>query len=373
MGRLIAFEINKILQKKLVWATLAAMLFLTVIMIIHWVCPGDIYVQVVRDGKITSLASSVEALQVNKEISAEFAGPLTDEKLWEIISRYDWTDEQFSERGIEPAQEIFCLHNSLYDSLKEDFAASDGSYNGRTAQDVYGSLAEDMTLGYSEGWETMNYALINVLLSWGCVVVILISPVFSEEYTRRTDALILTGARGRTQCAAAKVIAAFSVILAGTFFLLLAFLLPFLLYSGKDGWDASVQIGTWGLYTATPYLMNWLEITLFLVLLCITSSITVTAVTLLVSALSKSAFTSLVISFAIYTVPLFLSTRALPVPLQLFILLQPIRQVRTFEWVPYDKLWGQVNVMWLALPFALTVLVLGVLCSKRAFARHQVL
>ncbi len=373
MGRLIVFEIEKILQKKLIWATLASMVLLIVLMVWNWVCPGQIYVQLVQDGRIVSLEHDKGSMQINRAISNEFAGPLTDEKLAEIIVRYDWTEEQILERGLEPARETLYFHNSLYDSLKEQFASADGSYNGRSAADAYGSLTGGMVLGYSEGWESMNYALINTIMIWECVIIILISPLFGEEYTRGTDALILTGAHGRTKCSTAKLAAAFIMVLGGTLILLLAFLLPFLIYYGISGWDASVQISTLGIYTSTPYLMNWLEITLFLLFLCVTSALTVTAITFLVSALSRSAFNSLVISFAITVIPMFLPINKFPLPLQLFTLLQPIMQPRTFIWANYGKLWGELNVMWLAAPFTLIVLAVGVVCSKRAFARHQVL
>ena len=62
------------------------------------------------------------------------------------------------------------------------------------------------------------------------IVVITLSPVFSEEYALHTDSIIYSARYGRTKLTTSKIIAALEVVI-GTY----------LLYFGLQGWNVSIQ------------------------------------------------------------------------------------------------------------------------------------
>lgn len=373
MLSLIRFELEKIFQKKLILITLLCMVLFTYVMIYNWIAPGYAGVVIEENGSLITLAGK-DAVLRNQEICARYAGPLTNEKVRQILAEYQWADELTKSSGLDVSQAIHYTHNLLYNALtSRDFTDADGIYNGTDITQAYGEIAPSLTLGYYEGWEGTLFSLTYILLSWGCVVAIFLSPVFSEEYTRGTDALILTGTNGRAKCSTAKLIAAFAVTLTGTLLIIISATLALLLYHGTAGFDASVQITNLGFLEDTPYVLSWGSAYGFACLLWIGSILVLSAVTLLVSAVAKSSFTALVISFAIYAIPMFIPWARWKLgTVGAFF---PINQMQLMYLFSLNELQlGALSfpVMWMVIPITIALLVLGIIFSKRAFARHQV-
>lgn len=374
MLSLIRFELEKIFQKKLVLITLLGMILFAFVMIYNWIAPGYSGLIIEENGSLVTLEGR-EAVLRNQEICARFAGPLTNEKVRQVLDKYRWSQEALDDSSLEIRNIIYYTHNLMYNAFTgRGFTDTEGNYNGSDITELYGNMAPELTVGYFEGWENTLYALTYILLSWGCVVIILLAPIFSEEYTRGTDALLLTGATGKTKCSTAKLIASFIVTLTGTLLLILSATLALLLYHGTAGFDASVQITHFGYLVDTPYVLSWGSAYGFACLLWIGSVIVLSAVTLLISAVAKSSFSALVISFAIYVIPMFIpwSKWNLNAAGSFF----PINQLQLANLFRIDLLQlGNFTfpIMWLTVPIAAVLLVLGVVFSKKTFARHQVI
>ncbi len=208
------------------------------------------------------------------------------------------------------------------------------------------------------------------------MLVILLSPLFCGEYDRHMDALILTGCQGRRKAPLAKAAAAFIVSLGGSLLLIAVFFFVLLASHGMVGFESSVQLGEMGLLLSTPYVLSWAQAFGFTCLLLLGAAAVLTALLLVVSALAKNSFSSLVISFVLFTAPMFIPWHKLPIILHLAGSLLPINQMQINLLFSFDKIylgnWG-LNVMWLVLPLGLTTGLMGILWSKRAFARHQVM
>ena len=220
MKELIGFEIKKLLNKMLIWACFAGLGLMTVTMTANWLAPPAFSVQEDRNGQKVILEGH-DAILRNQEIAAQYEGLLTTDKVKQILDTFSFSPAMMEAQHIEPERQRHYVHNLLFDTLaRNGFANLDGSYNGTEIDDVFGPIASDLVMGYSSGWEGLSYTLIYDFLVWGCVLVILLSPVFSDEYTRGTDALILTGIQGRKKCPAAKIIASYLVSLTGSLILL---------------------------------------------------------------------------------------------------------------------------------------------------------
>ncbi|MDE6168661.1 MAG: hypothetical protein K2G28_09420, partial [Acetatifactor sp.] len=373
MIEMIRYEIYKLLHKPLVWASLAGILLFVGVMEWRWVAPGYAAIQADVNGH-REIILDFAAIKQNQEIAARYAGPLTTETVKEILDTYLFSDEMLKESGLDPERQGHYTHNLLYDTFSQHgFTTMAGEWNGSTIEDIYGQTAPDLILGYSAGWEDTIYAIIYCFLSWGCVLVILLSPLFCGEYDRHMDALILTGRQGRRKVPLAKITAAFIVSVGGSVLLIAVFFFTLLAAHGVVGFESSVQLGEMGLLFNTPYMLSWAQAFGFTCLLLLGAVTVLTALLLVVSALSKSSFSSLVISFVLFVAPMFIPWHKLPYILNLAGCLLPINQMQVNLLFSFDKIYlGNLglNVMWLALPAALAAGLAGILWSKRAFARH---
>lgn len=374
MWEIVKFEIGKLLRKKIVWAAATGMFLLMALMTWNWITPaGFMGIQQLEGDKLVAL-SGREALQINKEISDKYTGPLTDELVKQILEEGKWPDEVLTARGLEPAIQRYYLHNETYTTVANNFAEDDGTWNGKSVEDVFGEIAPKLWLGYSQGWESALYAMIYTMLSWGCVLIIIIAPLFAEEYTRGTDALILTGAYGKNKCAPAKIIAAFFVSTVFTVLIIAVQLMVALAYWGTEGLKVSVQLAPMGIFKHVSYSMSYGQLVLFAGMLWLAGSAVVTGCTIFFSSVAKNAFTSLIIAMTAYVAPMFIPWNKLPMmelPGQLF----PINQIQLQKILYFDKLHiggAEWNVMWLAVPVTLILCTGAFILSKRFFSRHQV-
>ena len=373
MWQIVRYEIEKLMRKKIVWACLLGMVLMECALITNWIYPGTEGVQYFQDGELMWL-SGRDGIREAQAIAEKYAGPLTDDKVQAILKDFDMPDEDMEKHGMDPDREGYYTHNPLYSSLR-DFQNVDGSWNGLTVREVYGDLAEDLNLGYSSGWVNAIYALVYTLLSLFCVLTILLAPLFAEEYTRGTDALILTGAYGKTKCAWAKILTGFLVSLALIAIVVLTFLAVYLVNYGTLGWNASIQLNDMGYLSGVPYFMTCGQGVLYAVLMWFTAGLVLTAVAIVISALAKSSFTSLVISFALFVLPMFINWDAmgfLNLPAQFLPVVQ-IQLINLFEHPILQIGALRMNMMWLTVPVAVMVVAACSVFARRAFARHQVM
>ena len=375
MKQLIVFEVKKMLRKPLVWAALFGLISFMAIMEYSWVVPGYAAIQTAEDGQLTHIAG-FQAITLDQEICETYHGPLTDEKVRTIIETYDIPDAVWEAEDIDPDREYHYTHNLVYSILSSlDFVNPDGSYSGKTVEEVFGDHAPSLIFGYSTGWECTLYVLLYSFLLWGCILVVILSPVFAEEYTIHMDALILTGLHGRRKCTRAKIISAFLITMAGSLLLLAVCTLLQMTVHGSTGWDCSVQLGELGYLSRTPYPLNWLQAYGLACIAWFGGILVLTSMVLVISAVAKSSFSALVIAFSIYAIPMFLPWNLLPKNLELFGYLLPITQMQLIQLFRYDLLTlGSLTFppVYLAFPITIAALSGGVFWSGKAFSRHQV-
>lgn len=375
MKQLIIFEVKKMLRKPLVWASLIGLVLFLAIMESAWVVPGYAAVVTEKDGQRVT-AEGFEAIPLDQEICSLYHGPLTDEKVRSVIETYDISDAVWEASKIDPAREAHYTHNLMYNILSTwGFIDLDGSYSGCTVEETFGDLAPGLTIGYSTGWECTIYTLMYSFLTWGCIVVIIVAPVFSEEYTIHMDALILTGIHGRKKCTFAKIISAYLITVAGSVLLIAISTLLMLAVHGSVGWDCSVQLGELGIFEQTPFHLNWLQAYGLACLAWFGGMLVLTSIILVVSALAKSAFSALVIAFVIYILPMFLPWNLLPASLELWGYLLPVTQMQLLKLFHFDLMaLGSLTYppVFLAIPITAIVLIGGITWARKGFSQHQV-
>ncbi|MBC9785805.1 hypothetical protein H1S01_15070 [Heliobacterium chlorum] len=166
--------------------------------------------------------------------------------------------------------------------------------NERTKNPVY--------YDYFYGWRNLceEFPFITVVVL-GAIIIICLSPVFSQEYSLHTDAIILTTKYGKSTLIKAKIISAF---LFATLVYICFAAINLGLYAaffGMDGANSSIQLYAW--YYQSPYNLTYGELYLTLLGLGYLGLMFMTAITLFISSRGKNPFISVVLSGLLLYVP----------------------------------------------------------------------
>lgn len=292
MKQLIKFEFSKLLKKKLVFIALGAFALIYATMLWSWIFGNEW--AVTQEGE---QIYGTEAERYNTEIANRFAGPLTDEKVQEILAAFPRTD------GITTGD----VSNNTYYPVANLFAERDGTWNGKTVQEVFPEFDEPPVIGMSSRWESFLYSMMYIVLMSGILVVIIVSPVFSDEYTSGMDALILTSRYGKKRCVLAKVISAFCFSITMEAVILLVGFLLFAAGRGLEGWNTDIQLSELMVFSRIAQPLKCYEAALLTAFLAMMSTITVTGLTLLFSVLCPTSFVSIILAAVTYLAPMFLN------------------------------------------------------------------
>lgn len=361
MIRMIQFEFYKIFNRRIVHAAIAFVVIMGGAMCAGRGAGSQIVLK--PDG---SYLEGREAVECDREIAARYEGILTEEKAEEILETYRPKAEDGGWWGV----------NNIYNTVSCKWGEMDGTYSGADILSAFPDYRDDrpLVLGYNEGWlgylETGQYMMIFI----GFLLVIALSPVFSEEYTRGTDALILTSRYGKNKCVRAKIIASylFTMLITGVWLLFQSFV--YWRDFGLDGGEASVQLNHHWIFGGVPYFLTNMGAAGYCLVLWIGGSLILTAVVLLLSASCRSSFVTVIAALAVYVIPsMFGQIGVWPQILSL----NPVWDflAETPLMIPKLSLAGgaQVSYVWVVAAFALAMTAASFLFGRRIFAEHQVM
>ena len=196
------------------------------------------------DGKFYS---GYEAVQMNRKITEEFEGDLTDEKVNLIIEKYGlptkleenmpgWRDGNFLndfvtryftngtwERGVLPTEKY---------SLKETELGK-----------AYDEIGKTPYLAYTTGWKVFVEMLQFGLILGSILIICGVSTIFAEESQTKMLPLIFSTEEGRRKDVPAKILASFTF----TIFIFMWFVLVNLA-AGTDKFEDMIKSIDYGLY-----------------------------------------------------------------------------------------------------------------------------
>lgn len=361
MSRLIGFELEKICRRKIVWAGLVALIGLNLVFYIFTAMPS---MEVMNDQG--GYSKGAGAIAVDRELTKSYEGVLTDDTVKQILLDHQEKIEK---------TDYYARMDYAYDSVGKMFLDENGEYNGLSVKDLYGADPSHREFHYARGEQQFLGYMSMLLLVMGYFFIVALSPVFSDEYMRGTDALILTSKMGKKQCAISKVTASliFTAVIAGTI-ILINWLLT-VIFFGMEGWNMSIQLEmAAGDYSSVPYALTMGQTIIYAVLLWMTAMLGLTGIVVICSSFSKSSFVALIAALLIYTVPLTLSSLSFEW-LQRILAFMPVimSTVGSLLRFPLIELGNfAFNFSWLPMLTMSVVCILSFAVTKKVFQRKMV-
>ena len=267
---------------------------------------------------------------------------------------------------------------SGYMTLSDTGGENDGNFSFSIDPDKLSELFEQLMGGSGGAALTPdgNLSLIDDIgsstRSGKQFIIIMLAPIFSGEY-EGVDNIILTSKYGKTKCATAKVVAGIiTAILTTTLIAAFNLLLAFVFY-GTEGLDCSILFAPSDYVEAfIPFNITCGTLLKYQILLAFTCTLSVTGITLFLSAISKNQIVALVAAMAIFLFPVLLPITEVN-PLFRLVGLLPIYHVLAISLLSVEQMSnGMLYAIW-AIPAALLFLGVGAGISRRVFAKHQVL
>ena len=354
MRRLIQFELRKIFLRRLTQFFLIALFLVSVLFMFSTYQNKYAFDGASREG------SGREAVEIDKSIAEKYGGPLTDEKVGQMLADFH-TESDINAK--------YLYQNAMQSAVCARFSDIHGNWNGQTVSDVFGEA--EMNIGYVDGWLGVSQDMVRIFVFLSLVIILMIAPVFSGEYGGVVH-IILSSKYGKTRCATAKVIAGFAAAIIVTLGVLgINTLMAFVLY-GKEGMDCSILFAP-VVFTEgyIPFNITCGTLLKYQCLLAFTGAVSVAAMTLFFSALSKNQMTALAFSAAAYLFPVMLPISETS-PLFRLIALLPIYHAQFVSLMSVEQMGsGWLYSIW-AVPVAFVLTVLSSVFYRKIFAKHQV-
>lgn len=225
--------------------------------------------------------------------------------------------------------------------------------------------------GYNDGYKGFQMLIPPIALALLIVIAICISPIFSNEYQTKTDQILLSTKHGKNRAIFAKLFTGVTFTAALGLVTMFGFLFTILSFRGFDGANMPIQtVGVFSTYTVTL-----LQASLISIAITILMALLFAMFTMLISALSRSSFMVVIISFLVLFIPLLINIS--PNNRLLFQLLNVFPAKATiFENIFSEYLFEILGVVFTPVTFYTIFTIVGSLTiipfAYRSFKKHQI-
>ena len=324
--QLYKMELYKIFHRKIFWIGILAILGL--MFVYFWFAEvGD--ERCIIDGRSHS---GYEAVQMNKKITEEYAGTVTDEKINQIVDKYGlpselnesmpgWKDGNYLndfvtrfftngswENGVKPTVRYRLKDTDLWKAYKEYNenidSKSEKNDKKQMKTEILSMWKFKPTLEYTTGWKVFGELLQFGLILGSIMIICVISGIFAEESQTKMLPLIFTTVEGKRKDTSAKVLASFTItVLLYAGITGSAWGLCKIVYDLKGGYNLTgvvISGSMWKTVDKVPF-FSYLSVLLILGMLAFLS---LNAITLCISAYQDSMFGAVVVTAICWAIPL---------------------------------------------------------------------
>lgn len=324
--QLYKMELYKIFHRKIFW--IGILVILGLMFVYFWFAEvGD--ERCVIDGRSHS---GYEAVQMNKKITEEYAGTVTDEKINQIVDKYglpselnenmpgwkngnylnDFVTRFFTngswENGVKPTERYRLKDTDLWKAYKEYNenidSKSEKNDKKQMKTEILSMWKFKPTLEYTTGWKVFGELLQFGLILGSIMIICVISGIFAEESQTKMLPLIFTTVEGKRKDTSAKVLASFTItVLLYAGITGSAWGLCKIVYDLKGGYNLTgvvISGSMWKTVDKVPF-FSYLSVLLIFGMLAFLS---LNAITLCISAYQDSMFGAVVATAICWAIPL---------------------------------------------------------------------
>lgn len=304
--KLYRMELYKLCSRK-IFIVLSAAVFATILLMF---CVQVMDEEATIDGVTYR---GYEAVQVNRRITEEFRGVLTDEKIQQIVVKYGLPEKV--ETGWGYFRDANFLNEFVMNYLTDAYINDWNDYHAAAvvypmAETDLGKVmeltGEEIVLEYYKGWRTF-YTILPFGMILGSILVILtLSPLFAQESQVKTLPLLFTTKEGRRKDITVKIGAALTVSFGVWSGILLFDLLLCGVVYGFDGLACYNGMALNYLFPWPDRMVPLPDYLIMVVLLCFLGIMSLGAVTVCISARCKNTFHAVTVSAICWGAPLLL-------------------------------------------------------------------
>jgi len=281
--------------------------------------------------------------------------------------------------GVQVASEFYTnaleFGDYMADYYRKTYPGEKGAVMAADTQARYHKLATEYTANYnySYGYQKVRNMMTTYPYTVGVMILIALAPLFSAEYARKTDALLLSAKNGKGKLVCAKIKAGLLIALAvWGIITALNLLLIFTIY-GTIGWEAFWQ--NWVIDMA-PFPWTQGQITIISIFTSLLGALFFALVVMLVSVCSKRPFIAIVIGAVILLLPMLDLVFVSEYFVDMVYNFLPTRMMMGIRiWQGYDLLYffgHTVPYQYAAVVFAVILSVCTCPLTMRFYTNHQV-
>lgn len=279
--------------------------------------------------------------------------------------------EEFQNLTREQAEQFDAVRHQ---NMEQEMMNGAGSENVRRyRQKCLNNSPATLTYEYWGGYYRFVTIMFTTAIMAGAAIAVMISGIFSDEYTSGADSLVLSSKHGKGLVIGAKLFTAFSLSAALIVFLSVISLIESFIVWGTNGADGSLELVVGVVF---PYPITIGQAVLFYFICMLAGCVMFAAITALFSSKLKLPFNTIVVMIALLIIPLFIAVpEGAPAWVSCLINLLPIGMF-TFWYVMLEfqyEILGLVIPPYIFLPvFALIVTCICSYFAGRGFKRHQI-
>lgn len=243
---------------------------------------------------------------------------------------------------------ITLLQNWLSDDAKDQFSDKEKEYLIKQ----YESLPTPFFYDYTKGWlQALKYSP-TVIMLVTLILGFLVTGIFSNEFSWKSDAIFFTAAYGRNKAVITKIKAGFAIVTAVYWAAILLYSGVVLSYLGIDGSVCPIQASSFG-WKCLYNIQIW-QAYLLTVVGGYIGCLFISFLTMFLSAKTKSAVLAVMLPFVLVFIPSFLGNIKSPLINKMLGLL-PDRLLQVSTAITYFDLYEIGNKVMGAVPILLTL------------------
>lgn len=322
MAALIKMELGKLMRKPFFWISLAVLFVSCLESYAGWVSPGGgSYYALAEDG---TLLRGRDMMRHEIETAERYRGILTDDKVEQILRDERWNEAQMQtlwQMSLDPDSEFLSAKApdvyrmvTYYLTVPEPQQSLGDEYwiyfygeeEFCKLGDVFAESAMPLNYEYAVHWGGMLQSIISCISALNLFLILVVSPVFSEERVQKTNQLLFTSRFGRWKCFWAKTAAAYVFGGAAVMGMLLLLVLGTILPYNAKGLGCSIQLIEPFIYQDYPFVKTVGSVIVDAAVLSVAGMFFAISLTVLVSALAKNVLNAVILSFMLFVSPVIL-------------------------------------------------------------------